>query len=314
MTLVTRPSDRQGMAFPASIDPRDRLHVCSSQAALGSFEISTDDPEFATAGPIGSQPVLAFPREPVRIYYEGRNPFISDPTVVNLYNPWQTYRREPIGPPRYASDWIEIEPTLLFEARPELGESLESPFDRSHLRVEPEVFVMLRVLVRAIELDQADRLAVEETVLALVRRVFEHWPGQAREPQMPTERSGWDRIQAVRELLAAEPGGPHTVSSIAGKVHCSPFYLCKEFRRWTGTTLHCYLTELRLRCSLEQVAEPASDLAAIAHDLGFADHSHFTARFHRLFGMPPSRFRKLANRHSLATLARSGPPITTSYS
>lgn len=291
MTLVTRPSDRQGMAFPASIDPRDRLHVCSGQAVLGSFEISTDDPEFATAGPIGSQPVLAFPREPVRIHYEGRNPFISDPTVVNLYNPWQAYRREPIGPPRYASDWIEIEPRILAEARPSLAETLESPFPQTHQPVPKRLYLGLRLLIRRLESGDREGLFVEESFLNLLDDVLESIFGDRPPDPGEKPRVKQERIHHVKEILATDPTAEHHLDDLAQAVTCSKFYLCRLFREQTGTTVHQYQTDLRLRLSLQRLTEGESDLNNLASDLGFASHSHFTATFRRTFGITPSHFR-----------------------
>jgi AraC-like DNA-binding protein len=59
---------------------------------------------------------------------------------------------------------------------------------------------------------------------------------------------------------------------------------------------------LRLHASLERVAEPGSDLTAVALDLGFASHSHFTAAFRRSFGLTPSALRAQARARTLAGL------------
>ena len=38
------------------------------------------------------------------------------------------------------------------------------------------------------------------------------------------------------------------------------------------------------------------DLTALALDLGFSSHSHFTAAFRRAFGRPPAEFRRITRR------------------
>ena len=55
--------------------------------------------------------------------------------------------------------------------------------------------------------------------------------------------------------------------------------------------IHRYLTQLRLRSSLERLADGANDLTALALELGFSSHSHFTDAFRREFGHAPSRDR-----------------------
>jgi AraC family transcriptional regulator len=67
--------------------------------------------------------------------------------------------------------------------------------------------------------------------------------------------------------------------------------LCRSFRNVTGHTLHRQLTVLRLRASLEAVAERGQDLTHVALDHGFNSHSHFSAAFRREYGMTPSAWR-----------------------
>jgi AraC family transcriptional regulator len=47
------------------------------------------------------------------------------------------------------------------------------------------------------------------------------------------------------------------------------------------------LLRLRLAAALQRIAGGESDLARLAVDLGFSHHSHFTARFHSVFGCTP---------------------------
>jgi AraC-like DNA-binding protein len=48
---------------------------------------------------------------------------------------------------------------------------------------------------------------------------------------------------------------------------------------------------LRLRASLERLAAGAVDLTALALELGFSSHSHFTDSFRKEFGCTPSAIR-----------------------
>jgi hypothetical protein len=53
--------------------------------------------------------------------------------------------------------------------------------------------------------------------------------------------------------------------------------LTTAFRRTEGVPLHRYLTQLRLAQALVELPH-ASDLTALALDLGFSSHSHFRRR------------------------------------
>ncbi|WP_348652834.1 AraC family transcriptional regulator [Polyangium sp. y55x31] len=53
----------------------------------------------------------------------------------------------------------------------------------------------------------------------------------------------------------------------------------------------------------------ARDLTALALDLGFADHSHFTNAFRREFGCSPSAVRRLLERPSARKILQARPPM-----
>lgn len=62
------------------------------------------------------------------------------------------------------------------------------------------------------------------------------------------------------------------------------------FRAELGTTLRAYRLQLRIAIALHRLAA-GDDLAALAAELGFASHAHFTGTFSRLLGMPPRSAR-----------------------
>ncbi len=80
-------------------------------------------------------------------------------------------------------------------------------------------------------------------------------------------------------------------------MHASPFHLSRVFREQTGSSLHAYRTEARLRAGLERIAD-GEGLAGLAADLGFASQAHLTDRFRRVFGVTPHAWR--AGLHSRA--------------
>jgi AraC family transcriptional regulator len=80
-------------------------------------------------------------------------------------------------------------------------------------------------------------------------------------------------------------------------VHCSPFHLARQFRAATGQTIARHLLRLRLSLALERIAAGETSLARLASDLGFAHHSHLTARFHAMFATTPSQLRTILTAH-----------------
>lgn len=79
---------------------------------------------------------------------------------------------------------------------------------------------------------------------------------------------------------------------IASELGVSPYFLCRIFRRETGTTIHACLTSKRLTRAYELLSgQQGANLSTLGLDLGFASHSHFTLAFCRRFGIPPSTVR-----------------------
>jgi AraC-like DNA-binding protein len=95
------------------------------------------------------------------------------------------------------------------------------------------------------------------------------------------------------------------LQEVAQGLYTSAFHLARVFRAETGFSLHAFRQSLRLRAALERLASGAVDLSALALELGFSSHSHFTERFRNEFGVAPSQIRQAARVESLLS-ARSG--------
>jgi AraC-like DNA-binding protein len=136
--------------------------------------------------------------------------------------------------------------------------------------------------------DETDVLTIEETTVALVGDVLARAYASARPRRAHLSARGQSLAADARALVARHFNEPLSLSRLAAHLGCSPFHLCRAFRAVTGTTLHAYQTDLRLRAALEAI-ESGRKLTDVALDAGFSSHSHFTHTFHRAFGVPPSR-------------------------
>ena len=285
-------------------DP-DSLRFQSALVRIGSFRCPVDHPRFRDAGTITTQ-VFAFPRSVVWIEHEGQEPFVGDFTRASLYNPGQIYTRRPISADGDRSDWFgvtsELLREILFEFDPAWADSggplfrhMFSPCDASTYLCQRTVFEYVR------SHPEPDTLGVEEQVVELLSRLVS--AAHARRPADRTPRRHREIVEHTRAYLSAHFARKESLADVAAAVGCSVFHLCRLFRRETGQTLHAFRHELRLRRSLEFVADSPGDLLGVALALGYSSHSHFSAAFNAAFGVTPSSIRASLARQTHQTVA-----------
>lgn len=265
---------------------------------VGAFRCGAARPDFPVAGQIRDHCAFVFPRTAVRIRPAGRKGFTAHPGVVALYNPRQPYTRARLDPAGDHCEWFALDAHAAAEAVREwdarAADDEHAPFRFTHAPADASAYLAQRELFCTLARgDGADALAVEERVLLLlgaVLRLAYTADGARRRvaPPRPRER---DAAEAARDLLALRFREPLTLQDLARAVSLSRFRLCRAFRAAAGTTLHAFREQLRLRAALGPLAEGCGDLTALALDLGYSSHSHFTASFRRAFGVTPSQAR-----------------------
>jgi AraC-like DNA-binding protein len=284
-------------------DPPSRDVFDGALVRIGTFRATPRNPRFHDSGAI-QDPVIVFPRTTVRIRHEGERAFVATPAVITLYNRGQLYRRDSVDPAGDLCEWFAFRDDVLVDAlataEPAVRERPARPFRRPFAPSEHRLYLRQRQLVRRVLAARAgalDVLAVEEEALGLLER-FVAIAAAAAPAAVPDalgagQRDLVDRLQAILGLRFHED---LSLAALAAEVGCSPFYLARLFRRATGSSIHAFRVDLRLRRSLELVAGSGRDLAAVALDLGFGSHSHFTSVFRAAYGITPSELRRTAPR------------------
>jgi AraC family transcriptional regulator len=203
---------------------------------------------------------------------------------------------------------------IVRELDPSVEEHPERPFPFAIGPCGPEVFSGHREIVRRLSAAKPGTVEIEplwvdatslQLVADVVKAAFDRHGRPTKRRRRGTDEDHADRAEAAKTYLASRLEGRITLDDVSRAVHASPFHLTRVFRQRTGMPIHRYLTRLRLRASLEFVMEGAKDLTALALDLGFSSHSHFTDAFRREFGRPPSDVRRIAGRRTLRDLSKN---------
>ncbi|MGH9802453.1 MAG: helix-turn-helix domain-containing protein [Blastocatellia bacterium] len=210
-----------------------------------------------------------------------------------------------IPSPRILNDIIrELDPTV--------DEHPERPFPFVIGPCDSEIFWRHRELVKKLEAADAEPLEplwADVTALQLIADVLEAAYVRHDLPRKPrrngTESDHADRAEAAKTYLASRISEAVSLDDVARAVFTSPFHFARIFQKHTGVPVHRYLTQLRLRASLERLADGAEDLTALALELGFSSHSHFTDTFRKEFGVTPSEVRINASQRSLREMSKN---------
>jgi AraC-like DNA-binding protein len=149
-------------------------------------------------------------------------------------------------------------------------------------------------------------LAAPDRELALDRADAFDRAGAPERADAPDRRAAPDRdlAAAIAHLLRTRHAEPLSLGELAAATGYSVFHACRVFRAVTGTTIHGFRRELRLRHALARILDGDEPLADIALAIGFASHSHLTNQFRARFGISPARAR---SRAGLRTLAAQRP-------
>jgi AraC family transcriptional regulator len=273
----------------------DRIVFETPLVSAGEFRCPVDDRCFEDTGPT-RQYCFVFPRNACWIEQQGSPAFVADATVVPLYNQGHPYQRRAISPDGDRTDWFGVAPEMLREMVSTLdkrrADASDLLFPIPFVPATAATYLAQRYVFHHLRSEAPpDRLYVEEAVLTTLGDVLERAFGQLETPRGSLAHQ--QLVQRTREHLNRTYLDKESVTEVAAAVGASAFHLCRVFRRETGSSLHEYRTELRLRRSLEWLHDRA-DILSVALAAGFSHHSHFTAAFHRGFGVCPSDFRAAA--------------------
>ena len=96
----------------------------------------------------------------------------------------------------------------------------------------------------------------------------------------------------MADLIDADPGVLR-VEDAAARLNVSARTLQRLARRYVGLPPLTMIRRRRLQEAAERLrADPAMNLAAVAADLGYADHAHLANEFRSVLGLTLSTYRQ----------------------
>jgi AraC family transcriptional regulator len=232
---------------------------------------------------------LVFPYRGVYVRHVGGEQAIGDANHVLFFNATESYQvSHPLrGGDRNLS--VRLADDLLRELVPArmLSPASGLRFRRQHQRIDADAQAKAALLRHQLASGTVDGLAGEIASLTLVSRSL--GPRTSHEPRaIPANRRLVDRVKL---LLSGDLSRRWRLAEIGAEIGSSPVYLTQLFRKVEGLPLYRYHLRLRLARALELVPG-YEDLTALALELGFSSHAHFTATFRQAYGRTPSEFKR----------------------
>ncbi|KRD34871.1 AraC family transcriptional regulator [Lysobacter sp. Root916] len=234
---------------------------------------------------------LVFPYRGLYLRHVGQDQSVADANHALLFNAGEGYQ---VSHPVAGGDASlvialsepllrELAPAELLQKRDQLGFRLQS------LRIDARAQALVALLRHNLQLGRIETLEAESLALTLVCRSL----GPRTTHITAATHARRRLVDRVKVLLAADLTRRWTLEEIAAEIGGSAVYLTQAFQQVEGLPLYRYHLRLRLARALDRIPH-SQDMSALALDLGFSSHSHFTAAFKQAYGRTPSAFQRSA--------------------
>lgn len=236
---------------------------------------------------------LVFPYRGIYMRHVGSDQAVADANHVLFFNAGEGYQ---VSHPVQGGDASlvlalsepllrELAPSSLLNNREALG------FRLQHQRIDPRAQALVALLRHSLENGSIEALEAESLLLTLVCRSL----GPRTSHEAAATRARRRLADRVKVLLASDFSKRWTLAEIAAEIGGSPVYLTQVFQQVEGIPLYRYHLRLRLARALDLIGQ-YDDLSALAVELGFSSHSHFSAAFGQAYGRSPKAFKQSAQR------------------
>jgi AraC-like DNA-binding protein len=232
-----------------------------------------------------------FPYRGLYLRHVGQDQSVADANHALLFNAGEAYQ---VSHPVLGGDSslvLAISPPLLRELAPAelLHKRDELGFKRQSLRIDARAQTLVALLRHSLQIGHIEALEAESLALTLVCRSL----GPRTAHATAATHSRRRLVDRVKVLLAEDLTRRWGLEEIAAEIGGSAVYLTQAFQQVEGLPLYRYHLQLRLARALDLIPH-SHDMSALALDLGFSSHSHFSAAFKQAYGRTPTAFRRSA--------------------
>lgn len=232
---------------------------------------------------------LVFPYRGVYVRHLGSDAAVAEANQVLFFNAGESYSISHPVDGGDASFVLVLDESWLHELTPADLIRSGGGFRQQRRRIDPRAQALVALLRHSLRHEAIEKLEAETLALTLVRRAL----GERTSHGARSTAGRQKLVDRAKLVLASDLARRWSLSAIAAEVGVSPVYLTQVFQQVEGMPLYRYQLRLRLARSLD-LLNGYNDLTALALEVGFSSHSHFTAAFRRTYGRSPSAFKRAA--------------------
>lgn len=160
-----------------------------------------------------------------------------------------------------------------------------------------------RAIARLLDLQDQHEEFVDQERSLLLNQVLVRL---VRQPPTDAVVEQEDRLSAVIRYLQDHHAEQITLEDLASRFYISRFHLCRQFKKYTGTTVVQYVKAVRIGQAQRLLTETTMPVIEVSKAVGFANVTHFNRVFRSHTAMSPSQYRH-ATPHRLAPLSKESP-------
>lgn len=236
--------------------------------------------------------------------YHGNTEYILKPGDIIFHKPNQPHESlgiEPIAPVDYANvSFVCNSPVMKFledyhaplspKSRSLVEDLIEEGVNTFDAVVDGPIAKSVVKKSAPIGGQQAYRLKLELFLINIIREINEQHP-----EVFFTSKKDFDNdlYEKITKYLVDNVYSDISLDDMSKRFNYSKAFLCKFFKKASGTTIINYYNELKIKESIQFLIKENKTITETAEILGFTSRYYFAKTFKKVIGTSPSEYKKI---------------------
>ncbi|WP_019616767.1 AraC family transcriptional regulator [Psychromonas ossibalaenae] len=222
-------------------------------------------------------------------YLHHGNNYLMGTGLLSTINPDEVHTGASESENGYAGHFMAVPPQYISRISREL--KMPEAFFTQPLIDDPYLYQAFMYLHSIAVSDQnaAQHLQLETVMMAFTTELLQRYGGRATQTCKMTGKLSCLQIKQIKDMFHADPSQSFVLQELAEPLGLSKFQFLRQFKQSMGMTPHAYFKRIRLEYAKKALIK-GSDIADVAHQVGFFDQSHLNKAFKQAYLVTPNNF------------------------